>query len=324
MRILWVHNNYRNISGSFMWDIADSIENDNFEIFFHRIPLFYGKNLNLKSHKIFHSGIDFDIVHAQFGSLVSAISMMQKSKVRLLTLRGSDIYWRYGHFYDWASGYIRVAISKVSIFRHTAIIVMSHAMRNTVSSWIISKGKPIHVVPDPVNTMFWPAGLSSIKDQILNSPHRILVSAFFATNPVKRTGIIVDAVELCKAAGIQVSLRQLSGESRETVKDAIVDSDCVAIASTHEGWPNIIKEALLLGKPFVATDVSDLRDFATAQNDNHIVPAHPVDFACAWVDQIAAQILAPHGIAINLAQFHPDVVVLKHHLIYVYYGKHKP
>jgi glycosyltransferase involved in cell wall biosynthesis len=39
-------------------------------------------------------------------------------------------------------------------------------------------------------------------------------------------------------------------------------SDLLLLTSTHEGFPNVVKEALASNTPFVATDVSDLKEIA--------------------------------------------------------------
>lgn len=115
---------------------------------------------------------------------------------------------------------------------------------------------------------------------------------------------------------MSLDVRVLSGLPREDVRRALRVADCVALASTHEGWPNIVKEGLLLGKAFVATDVGDLADFASTGSHNRVVSPDPIEFACAWVDQLGARLLAVHDIPTELVPFHPDVVALKHRLLY--------
>jgi glycosyltransferase involved in cell wall biosynthesis len=49
-------------------------------------------------------------------------------------------------------------------------------------------------------------------------------------------------------------------------------ADCVLLPSMYEGWPNVIKEALLCNTPFFATDVSDLREIAESTKSCKVLP----------------------------------------------------
>jgi glycosyltransferase involved in cell wall biosynthesis len=49
----------------------------------------------------------------------------------------------------------------------------------------------------------------------------------------------------------------------------------VLLTSAHEGWPNIVKEALACNVPFVSTDVSDLRSIAEVDATCHVADATP-------------------------------------------------
>jgi glycosyltransferase involved in cell wall biosynthesis len=55
--------------------------------------------------------------------------------------------------------------------------------------------------------------------------------------------------------------------------------DVILCTSEHEGWPNCVKESLSCGVPFVATDVSDLRDIAAQEPGCRVCPADPAVIA---------------------------------------------
>jgi hypothetical protein len=325
MRVQWIHNYYRHDIGMFMWDIYERLNShpdcivDEVSLPVVRtfIDLFNAFKTKLSGDTC------YDVIHSQCGALVGVFSGRANGRRRIVSYRGSDIYWRFGNTKDQFTGYLRCVLSWWAGLRSDTIVVMSHAMHSKVRNWPFFAKKAIHIIPDPAGALYWPGASADIFDAILRHGWQVVIANYIHDSPIKRTRIICDAVELCESIGMPVTLNALSGQTREAVRDAIVASDVVAIASTHEGWPNIIKEAMLSGRSFVATDVSDLRNFAMAEDTNHIVSAHPLDFACAWVDQIAAKILAPHGIAPNLAQFHPDVAVLKHVLMYKYYNVDK-
>jgi hypothetical protein len=258
-----------------------------------------------------------DIVHAQYGALVGALGSFQKSGAFIVSLRGSDIYWRFGKTRNRLGGLARMFLSWIACLRSRAVIVMSHEMAQRIRRWPGLRKRAVYVISDPAGAIFWPPEVRDISERLYGEAFLVVTASIQADNPVKRNWIVADAAELCGAAGMALEIHAISGQTREAVHDAFSRADCVALASTHEGWPNVVKEALLLGRNFVTTDVGDLARFATVTSGNHIVGPNALQFACAWVDQLAARVLRPHGIGSELAPFHPDVVALKHRLLYL-------
>lgn len=320
MRVLWLHNNGSRQAGSFMWDILD------------RLRGFPGMDLSDLAIPVVRSLADLRalfgagrpagtpaLVHAQFGSLVALVAALRPARRRIVSLRGSDTYWRYGGLSDRIGGLIRVGMTWLGCLRADAVVVMSRAMQRRVARWPLMGRRPIHVIVDPAGEMFWPAATRNLAGRLAERRFVVLVASLVATNPIKRLHLVAAAADLCRRAGLSVELHQLSGQSREAVREAIAGCDTIALASTHEGWPNIVKEGLLLGRPFVATDVGDLAEHAAPGSNNAIVAADPLDFACAWVEQIAVTVAAADGVRPELAAFHPDVCAIKHQLLYLAY-----
>jgi hypothetical protein len=305
-----------------MWDILDRLRRSGDAILEERaMPLIRRAGALGEAIKIARVEPDWDIVHAQYGALVGALASRPKLGSYIVSLRGSDIYWRFGTIRNRASGLIRVLLSWIACLRSDAIVVMSHAMARRVRSWPGLGRRAVHFIPDPAGDMFWPPAASDISSQLRSEPFAVIVASIQHANPVKRTWLIASAAELCQAAGMPLETKVLSGRSRDEVRAALDEADCIALASTHEGWPNVIKEALLLGRRFVSTDVGDLAEYAPAASGNRIVEPNALDFACAWVDQLASRLLEPHGIGPELAPFHPDAVALKHRLLYLTYAR---
>lgn len=325
MRVTWVHNNAADrSSGSFMWDIYDRLKAmEGVDIVLSPIPVV--RSARQLSAVIFkgvkHSNAE--IVHGQYGALVGFITGMYSRNTRLLSLRGSDIYWNYGSPTAKALNAVRVLMSWIGCFRSDAVVVMSRAMQRRVRAWPFMRDKPVHIIVDPAGEAFWPLNVRSIAPNIKSYSFEVLTASLVDSNPVKRLWIVAEAVRLCQAVGLSVTMNAISGMPREEVKSALERADCISLSSTHEGWPNIIKEALLLGTPFVATNVSDLELWATSDRPNHIAAANPLDFALCWVDQIAASILSTAHIPAELASFHPDVCAIKHQLMYRAYADAK-
>jgi Glycosyltransferase Family 4 len=322
MRIQWIHNYSRRDMGMFMWDVHDRISSlDNCAVDDQLVPvirtfedLHKAWNVNLQQA---HA---YDIVHAQCGALVGLLAGRAKGKRRITSYRGSDIYWQFGGTGDQLLGILRCLLSWWAGLRSDAIVVMSHAMCQKVKHWPLLRKKPIHVIPDPAGMLYWRDELANIGSEILAKNWNVMIANQIHKSPIKRTQIIADAVKLCNNSGMHIILTALTGQTREAVRGTIQKSDTIAVASTHEGWPNIVKEALLLGKPFVATDISDLHRHAQIYNSNFIVSAHPLEFAMAWVEQIAVGLMRLENVDPCLVQFHPDVVAIKHKLLYSYYS----
>jgi teichuronic acid biosynthesis glycosyltransferase TuaC len=322
MHIHWLHNYFNRSVGTFMWDIYDRLErNLPGSVSEHAIPVLR-KPLHLWAsfrHKI--TGNDsFDILHGQCGSFVGLrTAVTSAAPCKILSFRGSDIYWRHGGFKETFTGLLRMWLSWFSALQMTAVIVMSVSMQSTVKRWLWLKRKPVHVIPDPIHAMYWPKEMYDIYALLEEQPWTVLIANLYPDSTVKRTRIIVDAVKLCQESGLNVKLISLSGDSREEVQSSLKKADCVAISSTHEGWPNIIKEGMMCSCTFIATDVSDLAFYAGPDSDNFIVLPHAVDFAIAMVDCVAIATMKEHHFRSSLIQFHPDVAAMKHNIVYQYY-----
>lgn len=319
MKVLWLHNNPDRASGTFMWDILDrmNVEGSAAWVQERSIPLMRGKGALARAVRIAFADHGCSVVHAQYGALVGLLASFCKADVHVTSLRGSDMYWRYGTFLSKAGGLLRTFLSWIACLRSDAVIVMSYAAAKRVRRWPAMSKRPVLFVPDPAGEIFWPKAAKRLGEQLRMEPFSVIIASLQPGNPIKRTEIVSDAAMLCREAGMSVSLQVLSGIPRDDVHDLLAQADGVALASTHEGWPNIIKEGLLLGKPFVSTNVGDLATYATPNAINRIVEPDPVEFASAWVDQIAARLLAGYGISPGLAAFHPDVVAMKHTILYI-------
>lgn len=305
-----------------MWDIFDRLKAvDSLAIDLLKVPVIQNMADAMEAIRQSRAKRAAAVWHGQYGSLVGLLTGLRPDGCRIISLRGSDIYWRYGPKPRRLAAFVRIIMSWIGCLRSHAIIVMSGAMADKVRGWPFLSRKRIHLLVDPAGSMFWPEEAVDIASRLLSQPHSVLIASLVDDNPIKRLAIVEDAVRLCQSAGMGVSLEVLSGKTRNEVREAIARADCVALASTHEGWPNIIKESLLLNTPFVATNVSDLASYAQQDSRMHIVSPTPLDFAMAWVDQIAAQILNDHGVPDRLSKFHPDVCALKHVLLYMSFRK---
>ena len=73
-----------------------------------------------------------------------------------------------------------------------------------------------------------------------------------------------------------VSATDIDNDSMAEVYNAV---DICLLTSTHEGWPNCIKEAMSCNVPFVSTDVSDLSLIANKTKTCFISSDNPTDIS---------------------------------------------
>jgi glycosyltransferase involved in cell wall biosynthesis len=77
--------------------------------------------------------------------------------------------------------------------------------------------------------------------------------------PEKQHPLAQAAVEQLRTKGFEVDLHELDGVAHADVPTWMNASDVVLLTSTHEGSPNVIKEALACNVPIVSVDVGDVR-----------------------------------------------------------------
>lgn len=311
--VLWVHNTEHD-GAMFLWDVLDALPAP---ITISQVVLPLRPRLGTIAkwiRKIRSAAISADIVHAQFGSLVGLVAAFTRRPF-IISLRGTDFYVLPGKGIRLrVEGILRQLFTYVACLRADIIIVMSNAMRNGVRQWPFIRNKNIIVMTDPVGNEFITQYLNNIEGNLKSrKPFKIFVGSLTRSNPVKRTWLVEHAVALCNAAGVRVELEIVSGAPRTTVKDVLCASDAIALTSTHEGWPNVVKEAQACGLPFLATDVSDLSNYCSTENFNRIVDPNELDLALAIIDLIARK----HWNC-TTADIFPETVGIKHQIIYLF------
>lgn len=127
--------------------------------------------------------------------------------------------------------------------------------------------------------------------------------------PVKNLDLLLDAMKRLPTSDLVVTLHLIGdGPSRKALTarveaeglsqrikfagpighDRLADwyraADAVVLSSTSEGLPNVLREGLACGKPFVTTDVGDVGEIARPEF-SHVVPSNdPTAFAAAIED----------------------------------------
>jgi glycosyltransferase involved in cell wall biosynthesis len=62
--------------------------------------------------------------------------------------------------------------------------------------------------------------------------------------------------------------------TQDTLAELMSAADVFCLASSTEGWPNVVNEALACGTPVVATDVGAVRQMVVSDQYGSVVPVH--------------------------------------------------
>ncbi len=77
---------------------------------------------------------------------------------------------------------------------------------------------------------------------------------------------------LVSALGLERSVRFAGAVPPQTMAELMTAADVLCLASTNEGWPNVVHEALACGTPVVATDVGAVPEMLDGGRYGIIVP----------------------------------------------------
>ena len=259
-RVLWIHNFPKGVGHGGVWMYNQyKFLSEEVELYYldgMRNPFRFLKHM----FRLIRLSRDYEIAHAQYGSAVGFITGLMSCK-KVLSLKGSDWYLApnpsFVHRVRTKMGNI---LTKISIKRFHSIIVMSDAMKNEVLNDF--PDSDVIKIVDPIDLHRfkpWDRGDNSLAK-------KILFASVNLENPIKRFDLAEQSVSLLKRKMPNVELVTMSNVPHSKVCDFMNSVDVLLLTSTHEGWPNVVKEILACNKPFVATDVSDLRAIAEKTN----------------------------------------------------------
>lgn len=80
--------------------------------------------------------------------------------------------------------------------------------------------------------------------------------------------------DLVSALGLERQVRFLGPLPAEALAEIMSGADILCLASTNEGWPNVVHEALACGTPVVATDVGAVPEMLDGGRFGLIVPVN--------------------------------------------------
>lgn len=318
MKVLWVHNfdkNKNKNSGVFMYDQLSELKNQGLDVEMYCLDRNSIYKIFKDFFKLRNIAGNYDLIHAQYGSFVGFFTSFLPGK-KILSLRGTDYYgvpqinWK-NKIFNFVSRFFTLN----SVKRYNIIITMSNLMTEVLKLQFPTKN--ILTLTDGII-------LNNFKEKapfkrLPGNTIKILFSSVNTDNPVKRGYLVKAAIERLKLKGYNIEMIPLTGVSHAEVPDFISKCDLVMLSSTHEGWPNIIKECLATNIPFVSTDVSDLKEIANVESTCFVTDADPEKLSDAveaflnigiWDDMC----LRKYVIHMDMPKFGKDLLFIYHNL----------
>lgn len=238
----------------------------------------------------------FHLIDAHFGYPEGAAACLlarQLGRPFTVTLRGNET----AH----AASPAKRALIAEALQRAAAVIAVSRPLRD----FAVSLGAPperCHVIGNGVDTaIFHPRPREALRAQLGMAPDRIhLLSAGYLI-PRKGHHRLVALLPALHAAGLPADLWIVGGPGQEgdiraglarlietrrlqpfvhlvgpagpdTLAGYMAACDLFCLASTREGWPNVVHEAMACGAPVVATRVGAVEDMIAGEECGIVVP----------------------------------------------------
>lgn len=220
-----------------------------------------------------------DLVHVMYGGVLSErVTKVVKERPIVVSFCGSDLLGEY------LSGALRGVLSECGVFasclaawRADGVIVKSRNLESALPA-SVDRSK-VRIIPNGISLeRFKPIDQTDSQKKLgwkLNKFHVL----FPANNGdlVKRPGLAQAAIEMANELGLSVEMHPLLGVPHEEVPLWLNASDVVLLTSSHEGSPNVIKEALACNVPVVSVDVGDVRERIDGIDGCHIALPDPCD-----------------------------------------------
>lgn len=291
MKVLWPHNFSPESAwaGNFMRILVPGMRDLGVDIHMEYLGNLRNPFDLIKARRtVSDLSIKYDLVHAQFGS-ACALACVSARSPKVLSLRGSDWHiYKGGRLALRLHNELAAWMSRISLKHYDEVIVMSNRMGVEVSGF--SPSSSVHVIPDAIDNAFFEHRDRKVSRAVLGHPDDdtpwILFTTVSVDNPVKRALLALDAVTYLRQMGHQVELRVASGIPPAEMPVFVSSCNLVLCTSTHEGWPNSVKEALACGLPFVSTDVSDLKSISEQYPSCSLVSSDSVAIAQAILKTI--------------------------------------
>ncbi len=211
---------------------------------------------NIKPLKELLQTTKYDIIHAHYG-LCCIISYHARSNEKLIvSFMGDDLLGSVTSSgnYSVKSKIIPFINKLYGRFAYDHCIVKSQNLYIK----LISK-KNTSIIPNGVNyDVFFPFDKAEARIKLnMKDKKKIILFAADVERPEKNYQLAKDAVDSINNSDI--SLVAVNNVTQNELNDHYNAADLLLLTSTHEGSPNVIKEAMACDLSIVSTDVGDVK-----------------------------------------------------------------
>jgi len=298
LRVLWTHNFDPDAlnSGVFMHTTARGLRARGVDLHLEYLGnLRSFRQLRHARAQVRRLAGDFDVVHAQYGSACAYATAAAGQVPKLVSIRGSDWQTLHSSFgFHYVHTRIANLLTTLALARFDLVLPVSRRIASSLPGKKLID-EPV-VLPSPVDlSRFVPRDRRAAKRELgCDDPDQrwVLFNSRNLDSPVKRFALARRAVELAQLKQPNLRLRTASDIPHEQMPLFVAACDVIVCTSENEGWPNSVKEALACNVPFVATDVSDLRDIAAREPSCHVCAADAEQLADSLVAVLADELPA--------------------------------
>jgi teichuronic acid biosynthesis glycosyltransferase TuaC len=214
------------------------------------------------------------LVHAHYGTVTAMFAALASGRTPLIvTYLGSDLN---------LSGAGRW-LSQLAALRAARIVCVSQALRERLW-WRRDRST---VLPTGVDReLFRPEPRDSARRRLCWPANQRVVLFNAGYDPrIKRLDLAERSVAIARETLPNLRLEVMHGNvDPAQVPDLMNASDCLLVASEHEGSPTVVQEALACGLPIVSVDVGDVAERLAGVINTRIVPRDAASIARALVE----------------------------------------
>ena len=228
------------------------VEVEVFPVHGRKNPAIYLRTWMKVQRHVFHRR--YDLIHAQWAQ--AAIASLPARLPLVVTFRGSDVEGIVSEHRDHtAAGWLLQKVSRtVARIASEAILVAAGMAR-------LLPLRDYHVIPSGLDlNLFQPIPQAEAQAQLGLVPgRRYILFAASPRNPVKRFDLARAAME-CLSSAYRAELVVATKIQPNLMPLYMNACDVLLLTSSHEGSPNVVKEALACNLPVVSADVGDVRE----------------------------------------------------------------
>ena len=246
--------------------------------------LLYRAVLSLVERLRRERGFDLIDAHYFYPDGVAAAMLARRLRVpAVITARGTDInliaqYRIPGRMIRWAAS------------QAGAVVAVSQALKEKLAALGVERER-IHVLRNGVDLeLFHPENRNALRAELqLRVPTLLSVGNLLG---FKGHGVVIEALSLlreyelviagdgpdraafealARECGVSARVRFVGSLSQQDLRRYYCAADALVLASSREGWPNVLLEAMACGTPVIATEVGGVPEIVTSRNGGTVL-----------------------------------------------------